>query len=125
MGPYDREHPIGFRVTVDGEPPGQVRGADVDADGSGTLIEQRMYQLIRQPGRLSIAYSRLSSSHRVRTGSRSLSADPTWNFLIDLLAAGGIRPKSVTRIASFDDAPKVLSDHIHGAATKTILVRTR
>jgi Thioredoxin like C-terminal domain len=50
MGPHDREHPIGFRVTVDGEPPGQARGTDVDADGSGTLIEQRMYQLIRQPG---------------------------------------------------------------------------
>jgi hypothetical protein len=50
MGPHDREHPIGFRVTLDGEPPGQARGTDVDADGSGTLIEQRMYQLIRQPG---------------------------------------------------------------------------
>jgi hypothetical protein len=50
MGPHDREHPIGFRVTVDGEPPGRARGTDVDADGSGTLIEQRMYQLIRQPG---------------------------------------------------------------------------
>lgn len=32
------------------EPPGQASGTDVDADGSGTLIEQRMYQLIRQPG---------------------------------------------------------------------------
>jgi hypothetical protein len=50
MGPHDREHPIGFRVTVDGESPGGARGADVDADGSGTLIEQRMYQLVRQPG---------------------------------------------------------------------------
>jgi thiol-disulfide isomerase/thioredoxin len=50
MGPHDREHPIGFRVTVDGQPPGQARGTDVDADGSGTLIEQRMYHLIRQPG---------------------------------------------------------------------------
>jgi Thioredoxin like C-terminal domain len=49
MGPHDREHPIGFRVTVDGEPPGQARRTDVDADGSGTLIEHRMYQLIRQP----------------------------------------------------------------------------
>ena len=49
MGPHDREHPIGFRVTVDGEPLGGAHGTDVDADGSGTLIEQRMYQLIRQP----------------------------------------------------------------------------
>jgi Thioredoxin like C-terminal domain/AhpC/TSA family len=50
MGPRDREHPIGFRVTADGEPPGQAGGTDVDSGGSGTLIEQRMYQLIRQPG---------------------------------------------------------------------------
>jgi thioredoxin family protein/AhpC/TSA family protein len=50
MGPHAREHPIGFRVTVDGEPPEQAHGTDVDAQGSGTLIEQRMYQLIRQPG---------------------------------------------------------------------------
>jgi hypothetical protein len=50
MGPHDRAHPIGFRVTVDGEPPGQAHGTDIDAGGSGTLIEQRMYQLIRQPG---------------------------------------------------------------------------
>ncbi len=50
MGPPDREHPIDFRVTVDGEPPGEASGSDVGANGSGTLIEQRMYQLIRQPG---------------------------------------------------------------------------
>jgi Thioredoxin like C-terminal domain/AhpC/TSA family len=50
MGPKTREHPVTFRVTIDGEPPGEARGTDVDADGSGTLIQQRMYQLIRQPG---------------------------------------------------------------------------
>jgi hypothetical protein len=50
MGPKTREHPVRFRVTIDGEPPDEARGTDVDADGSGTLIQQRMYQLIRQPG---------------------------------------------------------------------------
>ena len=50
MGPHDREHPIRFRVTVDGEPPELAHGTDVGADGSGTLIEPRMYQLIRQRG---------------------------------------------------------------------------
>jgi hypothetical protein len=49
MGPYDREHPIGFRVSVDGKLPELAHGTDVGADGSGTLIQQRMYQLIRQP----------------------------------------------------------------------------
>jgi hypothetical protein len=46
-GPRD---PIPFRVTLDGEPPGDAHGGDVDADGNGELREGRMYQLIRQPG---------------------------------------------------------------------------
>jgi threonine dehydrogenase-like Zn-dependent dehydrogenase len=45
--------------------------------------------------------------------------------VLDLVAARRIHPESVTTtIASFEDAPKVLSDHLRGAATKTILVRT-
>ena len=35
---------------IDGEPPGEAAGTDVEPDGSGELIEQRMYQLIRQHG---------------------------------------------------------------------------
>jgi hypothetical protein len=50
MGPTSRERPIGFRVTLDGEPPTAANGTDVERDGSGTLVEQRMYQLIRQRG---------------------------------------------------------------------------
>ena len=46
--------------------------------------------------------------------------------VLNLVAAGRIHPESVTTtIASFEDAPKVLSDHLRGTATKTILVRTR
>jgi hypothetical protein len=46
--------------------------------------------------------------------------------VLDLVAAGRIRPELVTTtIASFEDAPKVLSDHLRSAATKAILVRTR
>ena len=30
--------------------PDDASGVDVQADGSGALVEQRMYQLIRQPG---------------------------------------------------------------------------
>jgi alcohol dehydrogenase len=46
--------------------------------------------------------------------------------VLDLVAAGRIRPESVTTtIASFEDAPKVLSDHLRSAATKTILVPAR
>lgn len=49
MGPAERGLPVPFRVLIDGEPPGAARGIDVDEQGSGTVSEQRMYQLIRQP----------------------------------------------------------------------------
>ena len=39
-----------FHVGIDGQPPGQVHGTDTDANGSGTLMQQRTHQLIRQPG---------------------------------------------------------------------------
>ena len=50
MGPRAGGPSVRFRVFIDGEPPGVAGGSDVDAEGSGTLIEPRMYQLIRQPG---------------------------------------------------------------------------
>jgi thiol-disulfide isomerase/thioredoxin len=48
MGPVTSETPVQFRVLMDGHPPGKAHGADVDEQGNGTAIEQRMYQLIRQ-----------------------------------------------------------------------------
>jgi thiol-disulfide isomerase/thioredoxin len=45
-----RETAVPFRVLVDGEPPGDAHGLDVDEQGRGTLVEPRLYQLIRQPG---------------------------------------------------------------------------
>ena len=50
MGPTAADSSVRFIVSVDGEPPGAAHGADVDAGGSGTLTEQRLHQLIRQPG---------------------------------------------------------------------------
>ena len=50
MGPRPRGASIPFRVTVDGEPPGDAHGSDVDEQGNGTLRQQRLYQLIREPG---------------------------------------------------------------------------
>jgi hypothetical protein len=44
---------VQFRVLVDGQPPGSARGIDVDEQGFGTMTEQRMYTLIRQPGPIS------------------------------------------------------------------------
>jgi len=41
---------VSFRVLVDGSPPGDAHGIDVDEDGNGTLSEQRLHQLVRQRG---------------------------------------------------------------------------
>jgi thiol-disulfide isomerase/thioredoxin len=40
--------PVGFSVHLDGQPPGDAHGLDVDAAGEGSVAEPRMYQLIRQ-----------------------------------------------------------------------------
>ena len=50
MGPLRQENAVRFRVSMDGQPPGLAHGLDVDDSGSGTVREQRLYQLIRQPG---------------------------------------------------------------------------
>jgi thiol-disulfide isomerase/thioredoxin len=48
MGPPARDASVPFRVLVDGEPPGDDHGLDVDEQGNGTAAQQRMYQLVRQ-----------------------------------------------------------------------------
>jgi thiol-disulfide isomerase/thioredoxin len=50
MGPPARGTSVPFRVLVDGDPPGAAHGLDVDEQGRGTLEQQRLHQLIRQPG---------------------------------------------------------------------------
>lgn len=48
LGPAEAGKPVRFRVTLDGAPPGQDHGVDVDEQGNGTIDGQRLYQLIRQ-----------------------------------------------------------------------------
>jgi thiol-disulfide isomerase/thioredoxin len=50
MGPAVPGTPVRFRVLIDGKSPGAAHGIDVDDQGYGTVTEQRLYQLIRQPG---------------------------------------------------------------------------
>ncbi len=49
MGPAAQRTSVRFRVRIDGKPPGAAHGIDVDEQGNGTVAEQRLYQLIRQP----------------------------------------------------------------------------
>jgi thiol-disulfide isomerase/thioredoxin len=45
--------PVRFRISIDGKPPGEAHGLDVDADGNGVVTEPRLYQLVRQLGSIS------------------------------------------------------------------------
>lgn len=50
LGPGKAGKPVRFQVTIDGKAPGTNHGADIDADGNGTVTSTRLYQLVRQSG---------------------------------------------------------------------------
>jgi thiol-disulfide isomerase/thioredoxin len=50
LAPAVHDRPVRFRVRIDGAPPGASHGFDVDADGWGSVREDRLYQLVRQAG---------------------------------------------------------------------------
>ena len=49
MGPSVPGTSIRFRVLINGKTPGDAHGIDIDEQGNGKIIDQRLYQLIRQP----------------------------------------------------------------------------
>lgn len=53
LAPRTDGKPVRFRVTIDGHAPGPNHGVDTDAEGNGTVTEDRLYQLIRQKGEVS------------------------------------------------------------------------
>ncbi|GJG93001.1 cytochrome c biogenesis protein DipZ [Cupriavidus pauculus] len=50
LGPGNDGKPVRFRVTIDGQAPGDAHGTDIASDGTGTVTDQRLYQLVRQTG---------------------------------------------------------------------------
>ncbi|CAI8775050.1 MULTISPECIES: cytochrome c biogenesis protein DipZ [Pseudomonas] len=50
LGPGADGKPVRFKVLIDGKAPGDAHGMDVAPDGSGTVTDQRLYQLVRQSG---------------------------------------------------------------------------
>jgi hypothetical protein len=52
MGPVTHGSQVRFRVLVDGSAPGSAHGVDVDEQGFGTVADQRVYQLLRQPNEI-------------------------------------------------------------------------
>ena len=64
------QEPIPFRVLLDGDAPGRSRGEDVDREGWGTLLQGRLYQLVRQGDAVrertvTVSFPRRSSGVRV------------------------------------------------------------
>ena len=49
LGLVDREGFVPFRLSLDGRPPGEAHGVDVDERGEGVVTAARLYQLVRQP----------------------------------------------------------------------------
>jgi cytochrome c biogenesis protein CcdA/thiol-disulfide isomerase/thioredoxin len=52
LGPKYDGSAVRFRVTIDGASPGDNHGNDISADGTGAVTEQRLYQLVRQSGKI-------------------------------------------------------------------------
>jgi hypothetical protein len=50
LGPGSAGSAVKYKVTIDGKPPGENRGVDTTADGSGEVTGQRLYQLLRVKG---------------------------------------------------------------------------
>jgi thiol-disulfide isomerase/thioredoxin len=50
LGPTADGKPVRFRVTIDGQAPGENHGVDTDAQGNGVVTSYRLYQLVRQKG---------------------------------------------------------------------------
>jgi len=51
LSPGDRAA-IPIRLLLDGETPGSAHGIDIDEDGNGLLQDGRLYQLVRQSGKV-------------------------------------------------------------------------
>ncbi|WP_211471183.1 thioredoxin family protein [Collimonas humicola] len=52
LGPRADGMPVRFQVRIDGHAPGADHGSDTDAEGNGVVTEARLYQLVRQSGKV-------------------------------------------------------------------------
>jgi cytochrome c biogenesis protein CcdA/thiol-disulfide isomerase/thioredoxin len=52
LGPGKNGKPVRFRIRIDGTAPGEDHGGDTDQEGAGVVKQYRLYQLIRQKGKV-------------------------------------------------------------------------
>jgi thiol-disulfide isomerase/thioredoxin len=50
LGPAGDGKQVRFKVTIDGQAPGDNHGVDTDAGGNGVVVDHRLYQLVRIKG---------------------------------------------------------------------------
>jgi len=79
LGASTRSAPVRFRVRIDGAPPGADPGFDVDAEGWGSVREERSISWSGRPDRWRSAPSRSNSSMLASTPMPSRS-DRSWRL---------------------------------------------
>lgn len=52
LGPSANGMPVRFQIKIDGHAPGVDHGSDTDAEGNGIVTDARLYQLVRQSGKV-------------------------------------------------------------------------
>jgi thiol-disulfide isomerase/thioredoxin len=52
LGPGETGRKLRIKLTLDGQAPGADHGSDIDAEGNGVISETRLYQLVRQSGKV-------------------------------------------------------------------------
>ena len=50
LGPSEKNKAIRFKVLIDGKPPMENHGLDIDENGNGIITDEKLYQLIRTKG---------------------------------------------------------------------------
>jgi len=75
-------------VLIDDHAPGTAHGSDVDDQGDGTVTEQRLYQLIRQPEPVA---DRVFEIEFLDSGVEAFDFTFGWSYTKDLLTS---RPES-------------------------------
>jgi hypothetical protein len=97
LGPRSGGKPVRFRVLIDGAPPLDDAGVDVDRQGNGSVTSFRLYQLVRQKGavedrtfQIEFRSGRSGVRVHVRIGNPFDEVDDECRTMLALSALGGV-----------------------------------
>jgi alcohol dehydrogenase len=110
-----RHPPAPLVVDASGSPRGLRAALSATAQDGVCSSVGGLYRNARIP--TGLLYRRNVTYHVGRTHARALIPR-----VLDLIADGRLHPERVTTsLARLDDAPRVLSEHVRGESTKTVL----